>query len=161
MSWGLAAAPSTARQAQGAAPQSPTAFTPTPAPSEEFTQLPCQKPKLSRNPSPVVLNYSSPTPCEKYPTFTETIPAEFYCLRLLIKHALRESKCLKSFASTKQLPHYPECNSDSLNISSDCNSRGTTTALSLHSSSNSHTLMSHRRPQPRKSSQFSSKPAQC
>lgn len=144
-----------------AAPQSPTAFTPTPAPSEEFTQLHCQKPKLSRNPSPVVLNYSSPTPCEKFPTFNKTIPAEFYCLQLLIKHALRESKCLKSFASTKQLPHYPECNSDSLNISSDCNSRGTTTALSLHSSSNSHTFMSHRRPQPRKSSQFSSKPAQC
>jgi len=55
------------------------------------------------------------------------IPAEFYCLQLLIKHALKESKSLKSFASTKQLPYYPNCNSDGLSVSIHCNSAGTTT----------------------------------
>lgn len=95
--------------------------------------LPKGKTEQKAQSQPCCADYSSPTPCEKFPTFNKTIPAEFYCLQLLIKHALRESKCLKSFASTKQLSHYPSA------IPVTAIPEGHTTELSLHSSSGTHT----------------------
>lgn len=67
--------------------------------------LPKGKTEHKTQSRPCCSHYSSPTVCEKFPTFNKPIPAEFYCLQLLIKHALKESKSLKSFASTKQLPY--------------------------------------------------------
>lgn len=119
--------------------------------------LPKGKTEHKTQSQPCCSHYSSPTIHEKFPTFNKTIPAEFYCLKLLIKHALKESKCLKSFASTKQLPYYPNCNSDSLSISIHCNSEGTTTKETLSSLQfkNMHACTSHKRLHPRKPSQFS------
>lgn len=77
---------------RGQLPESPSVSTPMQLlGSEAAATLPEGKSEQKTRFQPCCSHYSSPTACEKFPAFKKMIPAEFYCLKLLIKHALKES----------------------------------------------------------------------